>query len=79
MLYQLSYPGYPGLQIRSFLGGVGFLTTLSRNQIFCPTPNIQLDHFYITLLSWEFLLKWYNLFWNFCWKRVFLLCIMACT
>jgi len=26
--------------------------------------------FYITLLNWEFLLKWYNFFWN----REFLLC-----
>jgi len=25
--------------------------------------------FYITLLSWEFLLKWHNFFWNFCWNR----------
>ena len=30
--------------------------------------------FYVTLLSWEFLLKWYNFFWNFCWNRDFLLC-----
>ena len=30
--------------------------------------------FYITLLNWEFLLNWYNFFWNFCWIRDFLLC-----
>jgi len=30
--------------------------------------------FYITLLNWEFVLKWYNFFWNFCWNRDFLLC-----
>jgi len=30
--------------------------------------------FYITLLNWEFLLKWCNFFWNFCWIRGFLLC-----
>ena len=30
--------------------------------------------FYITLLNWHFLLKWYNFFWNFCWNRHFLLC-----
>ena len=30
--------------------------------------------FYITLLNWKFLLKWYNLFWNFCWNIDFLLC-----
>jgi len=49
--------------IRRILGGVGFLTTLGVGAgFFCPTPEIQLDHFYITLLNWEFLLKWYNLF-----------------
>jgi len=43
---------------------------------FCPTPtpDVQSEHFYITLLSWEFLLKWYNFFLNFCWNRGFLLC-----
>jgi len=30
--------------------------------------------FSITHLNWEFLLKWYNFFWNFCWNRDFLLC-----
>jgi len=25
--------------------------------------------FYITLLRWEFLLKWYNFLWKFFWKR----------
>jgi len=47
----------------------------SRGRIFLsdPTPDAQLDHFYITLLNWEFLLKWYNFFWNFCWIRDFLL------
>ena len=30
--------------------------------------------FYITLLSWEVLLKWCTFFWNFCWNREFLLC-----
>ena len=30
--------------------------------------------FQTTLLSWKFLLKWYNFFWNFCWNRGFLLC-----
>jgi len=62
-----------------FLGGdeVGFLTTLGVGVgFFCPTstPDVQLDHFYITLLSWEFLLKWCNFFWNICWNRDFLLC-----
>jgi len=29
-----------------FLGGVGFLTTLGvRVGLFCPTPDVQLDHF----------------------------------
>jgi len=30
--------------------------------------------FYITLLSWDFLLKWCNFLWNFYWNREFLLC-----
>ena len=33
--------------------------------------------FYITLLNWEFLLKWYTLFWNFCWNRDYPLCTTA--
>ena len=48
--------------------GVGFLTTLEVGVgFFCSTttPVVQLDNFYITLVSWEFLLKWYNFFWNF--------------
>jgi len=47
-----------------------------RTRTFCPTPfsEIQLNHFYITLLSWEFLLKWYNFFWYYYWNREFLLC-----
>ena len=60
-----------------FLGGVRFLTTLGVGVwFFCPTPSAdaQLDHFYITLLNWEFWLKWYNFFWKFCWIRGFLLC-----
>ena len=28
----------------------------------------------LTLLRWEFLLKWYNFFWNFSWNTDFLLC-----
>ena len=47
--------------------GVGFLTTVGVGVgFFCPTPDVQLDHFYITLLNWEFLLKWYNFCRNFC-------------
>ena len=48
-----------------FLGGIGaaFLTTLGIGVgFFCPTPTpgVQLHIiFHITLLSWEFLLKWY--------------------
>jgi len=60
----------PGLQAqrpsRRFLvgAGIGCLTTLGVGVgFFCPTPDVQLDHFfYITLLNWEFLLKWYNFF-----------------
>jgi len=42
--------------------------TGSRSRIFCPTPTpeVQFNHFYITLPNWEFLLK--------CWNRDFLLC-----
>ena len=43
--------------------------TGSRSRIFCPNPDAQLDHFfYITLPNREFLLKWCNFFWNFCWN-----------
>jgi len=45
-----------------------------RSRIFCPTPDVQLDCFEITLLSWEFLLSRYNFLWNFCSNREFLLC-----
>jgi len=48
---------------RRFLGEVGFLTTLGV-RFLCPTPEVRLDHFYIALLNWEFLLKWYNFCWN---------------
>jgi len=49
--------------------------TRGRSRIFCltPTPEIQLDRFYITLLSWEFLLNPYNFLCNVCWNREFLL------
>jgi len=36
-----------------------------RSRIFCPTLEVQWIIFYITLLNWEFLLKWYNFFWTF--------------
>ena len=35
--------------------------------------------FHITLLNWEFLLKWYNFVWDFCWDRYFLLCTTIST
>jgi len=43
----------------------------TRSRIFCPTPTQMSSYiiFYITLLSWEFLLKWYNFLRNFCWNR----------
>jgi len=44
--------------------------TGSPSRIFCLTLDLQLYHF----LYWEFLLKWYSFFWNFCWNREFLLC-----
>jgi len=46
-----------------FLGGVGFLTTLGVGVGF--SVRFWMSNwfiFYITLLNWEFLLKWYNLF-----------------
>ena len=70
----------PVLRIRSRKDWEGFGWSRSRipnntrsrsrcqSRIFCPTPTpeIQLDHYYITFLSWEFLLKWHNFLWNFC-------------
>jgi len=32
----------------------------TRGRIFCPTAEVQMDCFYITLLSWEFLLNRHN-------------------
>ena len=29
--------------------------TGGQSRIFCPTPDVQLDHIYITLLNWDFL------------------------
>jgi len=43
------------------------------------TRKVQLDRFYITFLSWEFLLNRYNFLWNFCWNREFLLCTTIST
>jgi len=52
------WTGYkPGLRSRRILGGVGtgfFLRLRMSNWMI----------FYITFLNWEFLLKWYNCFWN---------------
>jgi len=53
--------------------------TRGLSRIFCPTPEVQSDHFCITLLSWEFLLNRYNFLWNFCWNREFLLCTTIST
>jgi len=50
-----------------------------RSRIFFPTPEVQLDQFYITLLSWKFLLDRCNFLWNFCWNREFLLCSTIST
>jgi len=49
---------------------VGFLTTLGVG-VSCFFVQFQMSNwiiFYSTLLNWEFLLKWYNFFWNFCWN-----------
>ena len=51
---------------RSFLGGVGFLTTWESDffvRLWLRMSNWVI--FYITHLIWEFLFKWYNFFWNF--------------
>jgi len=50
-----------------FLGGVGdgFLTTLGVGVGFFVRVRLRMPSwfiFYITLLNWKFLLKWYNLF-----------------
>jgi len=57
---------------RVFLGGVGFLTILGGGVGFFFWILLRMSNwiiFYITLLNWEFLLKWYNFFWNLCWNR----------
>jgi len=60
-----------------FLGGVGvgFLTTLGVGVgFFVRLRMSDWIIFYMTLLNWQFLLQWYNFFWNFCWNSDFLLC-----
>ena len=54
---------HPGLQSRC------------RSRIFVRLQKSSCIIFHMKLLSREFLLKWYNFFWNFCWNREFLLCI----
>jgi len=55
--------------------GVGFLTTLGVGFfVRLPLRMCNWIIFYITLLNWKFLLKWYNFYWNFCWNRDFLPC-----
>jgi len=53
-----------------FLGGVRVLTLgVGVIDFFCPTPDVQLDHFQNHTVQFVFkLLKWYSLFWNFCWN-----------
>ena len=59
----LRRPCLPGLRSRMFLGGVRFLRHVESvsESDFCPTPQVQLNHFFITL-CWKFLLKCYNFF-----------------
>jgi len=48
---------------RRLFGGVRFLTKLGVGVGFFVQFRLRkstLDHFYITLLSWEFLLNWYD-------------------
>jgi len=59
-----------GLRSRRFLSRVGFLTRLAVGVgFFVQLRKSNWIIFYITLLSWEFLLKWYNSLRNFCWNR----------
>ena len=56
--------------------------TRSRSLNFFVQRRLRISNwiiFYITLLSWEFLLKWCNFFWNFCRIRNFLLCTTIST
>jgi len=46
--------------------------TGSRSRFFLSDSDFRMSSwiiFYIKLLNWEFLWKWYNFFWNFCWNR----------
>jgi len=49
-------------ELEAFWAESGSNDTRGRSRIFCSTPTleVQLDHFHITLLSWEFLLNWHN-------------------
>ena len=58
----------PGFRSRSFFRWSRSRipnNTGSRSLIFCPTPVSNRIILYITLLNWEFLLKWYNFFETF--------------
>ena len=90
MLFHLNLPDvtlYQGCGVarsRRFLGvvGVGFPTTLGVGVGIFVRLRLRMSIwiiFYITLLNWESLLKWYNLFWNCCWNRDFLLCTTIST
>ena len=61
---------------RRFLGvvGVAFLTTLGVGVGVGFFVRLRLRTYNwiivcVTLLNWEFLLKWYNFVWSFCWNR----------
>ena len=67
-------------QCRRFSGGVGLLTTVGvdvEGGFFVRLRKSIRSYFYITLLSWEFLLKWYTSFEiyveteNSCWVPLF--------
>jgi len=51
-------------ELRSGKGSEAFwwsrIPNATRRRIFCPTPEVQLNRFYITLLSWELRLNRYN-------------------
>ena len=73
---------WPGLQSRSLRESDVFgwsripinSRSLSRTFLSDSDTGSPIGSFFcITFLTWEFLLKWYNFLWNFCWKREFLL------
>jgi len=56
---------------RRVLGGVGFLTTLgARVVFFCPTQEVQLNHFRHHIPKLGIPVEMVQFFWNFNWNRI---------